>query len=200
MSANEVQSNQSAVGSEDSDSLHIRPSLARPQPCPVLSCLRCRSRKIKCDRLLPCKQCTLTGHDRFCSYNTRPKAESSGSQSQNGSASIPALPDSSVTDAGDFHSQAPAFPTQSEDSLQKVETLISLQQRLQNLERLCDTRSSALVRTSVQEKEKSNGYPPKVDAALSIKASGPRYHSQSYKKSLLHHVSFTFSVGVKIYS
>jgi hypothetical protein len=122
----------------------------------------------------------------------------SGSQSQNGSASVPAFIDSSVVVAGDFSFPALTSSTQPEGSPQKTETLISLQQRLQRLGRLCETHSSAPVKTSSHEKGKSDSDLPKVDAELSIKASGPRYHSQSYKKSLLHHVSLVISIPPKI--
>ncbi|KAF4628376.1 hypothetical protein G7Y89_g9771 [Cudoniella acicularis] len=65
-----------------------------------------------------------------------------------------------------------------------VETLATLQKRIQKLEQLCPTHSH---NPHENESRQTGIHSPKVDAALSIKTSGPRYHSQNYKKSLLHH-------------
>jgi hypothetical protein len=41
----------------------------RRRPRPVISCLPCRERKSKCDRLLPCGQCTKGGRAAGCKYS-----------------------------------------------------------------------------------------------------------------------------------
>jgi hypothetical protein len=200
MSVDGTDNSQSAPSSCDLGSSHVARPLSRPRPRPVLSCLRCRSRKIKCDRLLPCKQCKLTGHDQLCSYNLRPKTGSSGPDSHSGSVSIPLLTDPSQTDADvrNFSQQALVCNTRPEGSLGNAETLLSLQQRLLNLERLYENHSSTRPgNTSGDGREDNRAETkrrlPEVDAALSIKMCGPRYHSESYKKSLHHHVSLIFS-------
>jgi hypothetical protein len=49
------------------------PPVANKRPRPVLSCLECRRKKLKCDRLLPCNQCNKSGQSAHCAYyNRRP--------------------------------------------------------------------------------------------------------------------------------
>ncbi|KAE9366592.1 hypothetical protein N431DRAFT_417394 [Stipitochalara longipes BDJ] len=190
MSTGSKHSTQRSISNTESDSSNIHRSLSRPRPRPVLSCLRCRSRKIKCDRLLPCKQCTLTGHDSQCSYSLRPKAESSSSQSQNGGASVQISTNAPMVNIEDPNSSSTAIG-QSQSSLEKVEDLLSLQKRIQTLERLYGNHSRGPTDSSTSKMASdaggSSGCLLKIDAALSIKTSGPRYHSETYKKSLLHH-------------
>lgn len=38
---------------------------------PVVSCLRCREKKLKCDRVDPCENCIKAGH-ADCTYNPQP--------------------------------------------------------------------------------------------------------------------------------
>ncbi|RFU32810.1 hypothetical protein B7463_g3494, partial [Scytalidium lignicola] len=190
MSSIEGQAIDSIIASDDPVSIRSRRPLSRPRP--VLSCLRCRRRKIRCDRILPCGQCTLTGHARQCSYSTRPKSDDAGSsRARNRSISGPALTDASLVDPRDSnHRQATiTVRTESEDS-PKAETLLSLQQRLQKLEQICTPRSFEVVKPPSHHENggrETESPMSKVDAVLSIKPSGPRYHSQSYKKSLFHH-------------
>jgi hypothetical protein len=40
------------------------------RPRLVLSCLECRRKKLKCDRLLPCNQCTKVGKSANCAYSS----------------------------------------------------------------------------------------------------------------------------------
>ncbi|KAL1903280.1 hypothetical protein Sste5346_000565 [Sporothrix stenoceras] len=46
----------------------IRRSQPRAKSRPVVSCLLCRTRKQKCDRLLPCGTCTRRGDGALCRY------------------------------------------------------------------------------------------------------------------------------------
>lgn len=41
----------------------------RKRPRPVVSCLRCREKKLRCDRTMPCENCTKTGYPSECTYN-----------------------------------------------------------------------------------------------------------------------------------
>ncbi|KAL4799547.1 hypothetical protein BDV19DRAFT_355267 [Aspergillus venezuelensis] len=43
-------------------------SLKRPRPRPVISCLRCREKKLKCDRVTPCENCSKAGCASTCEY------------------------------------------------------------------------------------------------------------------------------------
>lgn len=46
------------------------------RPRPAKSCERCREKKLKCDRELPCNNCTKNGRDgKNCHYKTGPDGE-----------------------------------------------------------------------------------------------------------------------------
>ncbi|RAK99583.1 uncharacterized protein BO80DRAFT_426283 [Aspergillus ibericus CBS 121593] len=53
---------------------HVSPpegdaSLPRKRPRPVVSCLRCRKKKLKCDRVLPCENCSKAGCPTNCVFH-----------------------------------------------------------------------------------------------------------------------------------
>ena len=50
------------MGSNESE----RPLNKRPRP--VVSCLECRNRKLKCNRCLPCDRCVRDGRKEMCTY------------------------------------------------------------------------------------------------------------------------------------
>lgn len=39
------------------------------RPRPIVSCLRCRHKKLKCDRKVPCENCVKAFTDRTCTYS-----------------------------------------------------------------------------------------------------------------------------------
>jgi hypothetical protein len=41
----------------------------RKRPRPIVSCLRCRQKKLKCDRVAPCENCVKTSTASTCTYN-----------------------------------------------------------------------------------------------------------------------------------
>lgn len=45
---------------------------ARKRPRPVVSCLRCREKKLKCDRVVPCQNCVKSGCRSDCTYTQQP--------------------------------------------------------------------------------------------------------------------------------
>lgn len=47
-------------------------SQSRKRARPVVSCLRCREKKLKCDRVDPCENCIKAGHRTDCTYNQHP--------------------------------------------------------------------------------------------------------------------------------
>lgn len=42
---------------------------SRKRPRPVVSCLRCRDKKLKCDRTAPCENCVKASTANSCTYN-----------------------------------------------------------------------------------------------------------------------------------
>lgn len=62
-----------------SSSTESSPAAARrvqKRPRPVISCLECRRKKLKCDRLLPCRQCIKYGREKLCEYAPGQQPES----------------------------------------------------------------------------------------------------------------------------
>ena len=43
--------------------------MSRKRPRPVVSCLRCRDKKLKCDRTAPCENCVKASTANTCTYN-----------------------------------------------------------------------------------------------------------------------------------
>lgn len=58
--------------------LPLTPPVSTPEPTknkrarPTISCLECRRKKLKCDRVQPCMQCTKSGRQSLCEYATGP--------------------------------------------------------------------------------------------------------------------------------
>lgn len=55
-------------------------SQSRKRPRPVVSCLRCREKKLKCDRVAPCQNCVKGGYEAECTYHQQPDAVDPHSQ------------------------------------------------------------------------------------------------------------------------
>ena len=51
----------------------------RKRPRPVVSCLRCRDKKLKCDRTSPCENCVKAQIADTCTYHRNASAPSRGS-------------------------------------------------------------------------------------------------------------------------
>lgn len=64
--------------------------IPKKRPRPVLSCIECRKKKLKCNRLLPCNQCTRAGKIPQCVYQNQETSQtesqlvSDGSESEHG--------------------------------------------------------------------------------------------------------------------
>lgn len=53
---------------------------SRKRPRPVVSCLRCREKKLKCDRVAPCQNCVKGGSEAECTYHQQPDSVDPHSQ------------------------------------------------------------------------------------------------------------------------
>ncbi|KAJ5782595.1 hypothetical protein N7457_004369 [Penicillium paradoxum] len=58
------------------------PSDSKTKIRPQQSCLRCRERKVKCDRSIPCHACIIRGLEAECTYSTTPEDRAHISQSE----------------------------------------------------------------------------------------------------------------------
>jgi len=61
----------------DQSSLLVEASshVPKKRPRPVLSCIECRTKKLKCDRLLPCNQCRRANKTTQCVYQNRDSSQ-----------------------------------------------------------------------------------------------------------------------------
>jgi hypothetical protein len=101
-------------------------SSSRKRPRPVVSCLRCREKKLKCDRTAPCQNCSKAGCRAECTYNQHPQS----------SDSIPKAKRVHLSTEGDEEDQR----TQSRPGTGIIE---DLQERVVKLEELLAVRPHA---------------------------------------------------------
>lgn len=103
------------------------------RPRPVLSCLECRRKKLKCDRLLPCQQCLKGGRSHLCHYaeGQDPELRSAVSAAGDQNAKKPRIQLSNFTPAsnGDTH----GFDDL-QDRVRKLEQALRLQESQGNPE------------------------------------------------------------------
>lgn len=102
----------------------------RKRPRPVVSCLRCREKKLKCDRIVPCENCTKSGCPSDCTYN----------QSQ---ASLDALPKAKRVQLGSEAVDQHPDPRVEPGRNAGVGIIEDLQLRLAKLEELLSVKSQA---------------------------------------------------------
>jgi hypothetical protein len=136
----------------------------KKRPRPVLSCIECRKKKLKCDRLLPCTQCTRGNRISQCLYQswddsqTQPRVASEESESEIGSIrkkvrgvepNIPLAPRDSASDQ---------FSAPLNGQNEKSGLLEDLQSRVEKLERLLSAYSQSHARAPSQESSE----PPQV--------------------------------------
>src|SRR5437764_12231641 len=113
---------------------------SRKRPRPVLSCVDCRRKKLKCDRLLPCKQCKKAGRSAGCTYNS-PQESPAPAQLSDKSECMPGngpqwkkTRTQSTTGPHEWHSQT-------DMPKMKLGVVEDLQHRVDKLERLLSNES-----------------------------------------------------------
>lgn len=63
---------QSTNGNGHGHEHHAGPVTKSKRARPTISCLECRRKKLKCDRVQPCMQCTKAGKDSLCTFASPP--------------------------------------------------------------------------------------------------------------------------------
>ncbi|GJP92881.1 Zn2Cys6 transcription factor [Aspergillus niger] len=173
-------------------------SLTRKRPRPVVSCLRCRKKKLKCDRVMPCENCSKAGCAPDCVFHPSP----------DGVDNVPDQPS-----AKRMH-LPPDFPFPSDPRGDPASArlppppaaiglLEDLQQRLQRVEEVLSlkplTRSYAGSLKDVVARDASpsvrqttpSTHAPPYPGTLVVKGKGTRsrYHGQNNRTTLLHQFS-----------
>lgn len=194
------------------DSAIARPStegngvvqVPQKRPRPTLSCLECRRKKLRCDRLLPCRQCQKAGNTARCTYTksqgSQPPAQlSDESEYGSGGRSKKATRSKSrVRPHGS--SSSSRFPTNTGSvGRENTRAIEDLQLRVEKLERLLlDQRHHSL-----PSQKAASGRDEQVDRSsishlgkLSINGSRSRYHGHNHKKLWLHQVRIQLSISI----
>lgn len=143
--------------SQSSPLVETGSSAPKKRPRPVLSCIECRKKKLKCDRLLPCNQCNRADKITQCVYQnretlpTQPQLTSDGSESELGPSRkkisrvppvIPLVPQNSAPDQ---------LPAPLIDQNEKSGVLEELQSRVEKLERILSAHPQPHTQTVSQE-------------------------------------------------
>jgi Fungal Zn(2)-Cys(6) binuclear cluster domain len=150
-------------------------SESRKRPRPVVSCLRCRDKKLKCDRLLPCESCTKAGCTSQCKYTDH--------QSNKSARTSPALltPQSPVAVNKKHDGNHPS------SGLGLIE---DLRLRVSKLEEMLALSTPSLVGAAASPRLNVSGATStgNVFGTLIVKGTRSRYHGQNDKITLLRQV------------
>ncbi|KAJ5308851.1 hypothetical protein N7508_004230 [Penicillium antarcticum] len=146
-------------------------SQSRKRARPVVSCLRCREKKLKCDRVDPCENCIKAGHRANCAYNQHP-------------TELPSKPK---------RVQLNIDASGNSEQLNGVGIGIieDLQQRLARVEGLLAGQSANVPAVSTQNSWPSNATVQHSSlqssmGTLVVKGSRSRYHGQNDRITLLN--------------
>ncbi|PKY03675.1 hypothetical protein P168DRAFT_270105 [Aspergillus campestris IBT 28561] len=162
-------------------------SQPRKRPRPVVSCLRCREKKLKCDRSMPCQNCTKSGCPSDCMYNNQSPA------------SQDVLPRAKRVHLGSEAVDQHADPRGESGRNAGVGLIEDLQLRLAKLEDLLSVKTPANLVSSRDgsvrgASPQSTGIaqpasPPPFQGTVVVKGTRTRYHGQNDRISLLNQFS-----------
>ncbi|KAJ6000594.1 hypothetical protein N7481_001003 [Penicillium waksmanii] len=171
----------------DSDS---PPSRKRPRPRPVVSCLRCRDKKLKCDRATPCQNCIKAVCIAECTYSQHPAPNPSNSPDHSNASLQKPKPKSKrvhldISEESDQRVQL--------DSPRNIGIIEDLQRRVLHLEELAAVQPNSTVFGPLKDATIQSPWPQEnsplstpFQGTLVIKGSRSRYHGQNNRISLLN--------------
>ncbi|KAF2809441.1 uncharacterized protein BDZ99DRAFT_531755 [Mytilinidion resinicola] len=141
---------------------------SRKRPRPVVSCLRCREKKLKCDRITPCDNCVKAQCSNECTFKqfptVKPKHDAVQANPQRPAGTLPL----GSTSVEDLHQR-----------VAKLEALISLRPSSMH----STTENPAATNITSQ----SSAASPRFDlGTLVVKGSRSRYHGQNDRVTLLN--------------
>ncbi|KAL4884871.1 hypothetical protein BJY04DRAFT_214753 [Aspergillus karnatakaensis] len=131
----------------------------RPRPRPVISCLRCREKKLRCDRVTPCRNCTKAGCPSTCAFQNGVGNAAKRARSEVADQPVPGL----------------GIIEDLQQRLRRVEERLSM---AGGLEAHTGTTSPAPVVPSLPAR-------PYL-GTLGVKGTRTRYHGQNHRVTLLH--------------
>ncbi|ORY04551.1 hypothetical protein BCR34DRAFT_55292 [Clohesyomyces aquaticus] len=156
---------------------------SRKRPRPVISCLRCRDKKLKCDRKTPCQNCNKANCPGECTFAPFPTESSGKTQKSSGMQLAMAQPN--VASNGGFNGGLNGYLGPTPEAFQQ------LQERVARLEELVTRRSTsprakgASINGSNATHVSNAAYPSQIGSVV-IKGASSRYHGQNDRVTLLN--------------
>lgn len=180
---------------EESSVSQASPLSSRKRPRPVLSCVTCRQKKLKCNRETPaCQQCVIAGRQSECSYFNQPKAaappqgqrsisnQSHGNQARTVHQDAPAKSSYET-----FRSQSPSGRQSTLHSARGV--VEDLQHRVKRLEQHLDVDPRQMKTSLCHGSQQPPAGGPHLDqGSVRMKGGRTRYYSSAHAVSLLNQV------------
>lgn len=148
------------------------------KPRPVVSCLSCRAKKLRCNRELPCQKCEESGRASSCSYTDAATSARRNAQGRHESFAAPHHTSAHLPVTG-TSSQAQA-PTPNSD----VSSHHVVFNRMQSSE------SGAVPQESLYAARTRDAVPSLLNHATSmrVKGSRTRYLQNDYRRALVEKV------------
>lgn len=162
------------------------PNHTNKRPRPVISCLECRRKKLKCDRTYPCQQCLKIGHPGRCHYQRGSEPDAIRSQSPGARSKRP-RPNS--THPEDLHELAPRINEVEVEATvnPKAGIIEDLQERVSRLEK-------ALFSQEGRKGATSNITGTKLLPGQATREVGHKGHTSSTPGSLVSLIPLTMNL------
>ena len=186
-----------------------RRHVAQKRPRPAKSCLLCRKKKLKCDRLVPCRQCTM--RNVHCTYDHEeehsPGARITEELNVEGDQRRRKIPTPPPPREVRTYAGVPATVSTGRSSTlergdrESTRSIGDLQSQINRLERLVSDRQHA----SSEAPQRSNFFdnhgagPSTNSGTLSVKGSRSRFHGRNQRRSLLQEVSILTRINPATY-
>lgn len=123
-------------------------SNATKRPRPVISCLECRRKKLKCDRSHPCQQCLKIGRPGRCQYQRGSEPETNGGLSPAAQPKRPRLDFNPVAENQESSFITKKTPNETTLVQPKPGIIEDLQDRVAKLEKALISQSGRPATTS----------------------------------------------------
>ena len=151
----------------------------RKRPRPIISCIRCRDKKLKCDRVTPCQNCIKARCSELCTYHHSPETLESVPSTKRIQYANSTNVDIETSGGSDIGRAA---------GLGIIE---DLQQRVSKLEEAVsanngETRNHLSFKSTQQPSQTQSVNSGPLLGTLAVKGSRSRYHGQNNRISLLN--------------
>ena len=157
------------------------------RPRPVLSCIPCRTRKLKCNRASPCEQCTKAGRAEECNFaNSTDGAQSYEANQPANHVSNELISRKRARQESEIEGIIPHDENSSSGS--KVGVIEDLQLRVKALEDAVLSKSSMHDSRALNQGSLSEPKPSKYLGVLDVDGSRFRYRGQIHRATFLQQV------------